>query len=76
MLSKQEVHTENAQCAKLLHFLSKPYKSPTQGASFHTVTRLVTANIQLHVADNSQVDRTLFVYFYYFYYKTAICYTN
>ena len=25
MLSKQEIHTEHAQSAKLLHFLSKPY---------------------------------------------------
>ena len=76
MLSKLEVHTEHVHCAKLLYILSKPYKSPTQGASFHRVTWFATANIQLHVADNSQVDRTLFVNFYYFYYKTAICYTN
>ena len=76
MLSKQEVHTEHAQSAKCMHFLSKLYKSPTQGASFHRVTWLATANTQLHLADNSQVDRTPFVYFYYFYYKTAVCYTN
>ena len=38
MLSKNEVCTVHAKCAKLLHFRPKPYKNPTQGASFHRVT--------------------------------------
>ena len=59
MLRTQEVPTEYAQCAKPQHFLSKLYKSPTSGASFHMVTQLATENIQLHGADNSQVDRIL-----------------
>ena len=63
MISKQEVCTEHAQYTKLLHFLSIPYESPTQGASFHRVTWLATANIQLYVANNSQVDRTPFIFF-------------
>ena len=55
----QEVVTEHAQCAKLLNFLFQTYKNPTQGASFHRVTSLCYSEHLLHIADNSQVDKTL-----------------
>ena len=75
MSKLQEVVTEHSQCAKLLYFLSKYYKSPTQGAFFHRVTILCYSEHLLHIADNSQVDRTLLfilIYFNYFYIKAAI----
>ena len=59
MLSLQEVVTEHAQYAKSLHFLFKHYKKLRQGASFHRVTRLCYSKHMLHIADISQVDRTL-----------------
>ena len=55
----QEVVTEHAQCAKLMHFLFQTYKYLTQGASFHRVTSLCYSEHLLHIDDNSQVDRTL-----------------
>ena len=76
MSKLQEVVTEHAHHAKLLHFLSKHYKSLTQGASFHRVTRLCYSEHLLHIPDNSQVDRTfllIFVYFNYFLYKSCYC---
>ena len=45
----QEVVTEHAQSAKLLHFLFSYYKYPTQGASFHRVARLYYRKHLLHV---------------------------
>ena len=59
MLRSQEVAIKHVQFAKLLHFLSKYYKNPTQVASFCRVTRFSYSKHLLHVAENSQVDRTL-----------------
>ncbi len=64
MLSLQEVVIEHAQCAKSLHFLSKQYKSSAKGASFHRVTKHCYSEHMSHIADISQVDRTLFLYPY------------
>ena len=63
MLQPQEVVTEHAQCAKLLHFLFQYYKYPTQGASFHMVARLCYKDIYYPIADNSWVDKTLLFIF-------------
>ena len=60
---------------RLIDMYAKWAKNLMQGASFHRVTRLCYSKHLLHIADNSQVDRTflfIFVYFNYFCIKAAI----